>query len=87
VRVDTDWGVTLSGEVDANLYDYQAPNPFFGVAQHDTLASGYVAIAAPRLAVLNLVPRIMLNYSNNLSNIAVYRYERASAEFSFVRRY
>jgi hypothetical protein len=86
-RIDTDWGITASAEADAIFYQYGAPNPLFGLTQRDTLAWGYVALAAPRFSVLGLVPRIALTYSNNFSNIPIYRYERTNLEFSFVRRF
>jgi hypothetical protein len=86
-RIDTDWGITLSAEANAIFYQYDAPNPIFGVTQRDTLAWGYVALAAPRFSVVGLTPRIAVTYSNSFSNIALYRYERTNVEFSFVRRF
>jgi hypothetical protein len=86
-RFDTPWGITVWAEADAIFYQYGATNPLFGESQRDTLAWGYVALAAPRFSVAGLTPRITLSYSNNFSNIPIYRYERTNLEFAFARRF
>lgn len=87
VQFEFPWGITAYAEPDVRPSYYSGIDPIFQVRRSDRLYSGTISVYKRDWNFAGISPVISLIYTDNVSNIAIWRFHRLQAQFGATKQF
>jgi outer membrane protein len=87
VQFEFPWGITAYAQPDVKIGYWSGVDPLFGVRRLDRLYGGKIAAYKRDWEVLGFSPVLSVTYTDNRSNIPIYKFHRIQAQIGVTRQF